>query len=619
MLLLGGCVTPVGAKHVGPETVHRELTGNILTTGEFSQFTKNAVRRWGLDDLAERDPGATLTALHTEAAKDELRPDDLFALAELSFAHAETGGRQPYYLAAAVYAYAFLFPEGAGESPSPFDPRFRWATDLYNHSLTNAFKSVDSRTFDPRGGLFHLPFGKLEVMFDKNQLLWSGRQLTEFAPIDEFELWGLKSRYRYPGLGAPLAAGMKPLRPETGFQVAQRLKLPATALLRIPQARHRLRDSEGARLQASLELYPLPTTEGVEIGGSWVPLESEPSAALAYTLSDPAFWAAEIRGFLIGDILRDKPSQFVSLQRYVPGRFPVVLVHGTASSIGRWADMVNDLLNYPDIRNRFQFWFFNYETGNPVPYSALVLRDALVDAVARLDPESRDPALREMVVIGHSQGGLLAKMTAIDTDDQLWRRFSRRPLDELKLEPQTRDLLRRTFFVKPAPSVRRVVFIATPHGGSHVTEYSVTRLVAKLVQLPFTTVAALQDAFTNNSASLTYDPAQMRPGSIYSMTPDSPLIAGLATIPIDPNVNGHSIIAVEGDGPPEEGSDGVVDFRSAHIAGMDSELVVRSSHSAQSNPDTIAEVRRILLLHAKESCIERGIGCKTFPGSKTPR
>ena len=47
-----------------------------------------------------------------------------------------------------------------------------------------------------------------------------------------------------------------------------------------------------------------------------------------------------------------------------------------------------------------------------------------------------------------------------------------------------------------------------------------------------------------------------------------------------------------------EGDDGVVEYKSAHIEGVESELVVRSHHSVQGHPDAIEEVRRILLLHA---------------------
>lgn len=54
-----------------------------------------------------------------------------------------------------------------------------------------------------------------------------------------------------------------------------------------------------------------------------------------------------------------------------------------------------------------------------------------------------------------------------------------------------------------------------------------------------------------------------------------------------------SIIAVEGDGPIEEGDDGVVEYSSVHIHGVEPELVVRSFHSTQGVPQTIGEVRAV--------------------------
>ena len=51
-----------------------------------------------------------------------------------------------------------------------------------------------------------------------------------------------------------------------------------------------------------------------------------------------------------------------------------------------------------------------------------------------------------------------------------------------------------------------------------------------------------------------------------------------------------------------------------------SELVVRSGHSMQDNPNAVSEVRRILLLHLAESCAQ---GCtpestSTWSPSVTP-
>ena len=85
------------------------------------------------------------------------------------------------------------------------------------------------------------------------------------------------------------------------------------------------------------------------------------------------------------------------------------------------------------------------------------------------------------------------------------------------------------------------------------------------------------------------------------MTPGSPLITGLADIPVAPGIPAHSIIAVRGDGPVEDGGDGVVRYQSAHIEGMESELIVRSGHSVQANPQTVLEARRRLRAEAGQA------------------
>src|SRR6185295_13868978 len=106
------------------------------------------------------------------------------------------------------------------------------------------------------------------------------------------------------------------------------------------------------------------------------------------------------------------------------------------------------------------------DTGNPIGYSAGRLRAALTSAVREFDPEGKDPALHRMVVIGHSQGGLLAKLTAIDTGSRLWDRISNKPFDQVELEPETRQLLQQSMFFTPLPFVGRVIFVSTPHRGA---------------------------------------------------------------------------------------------------------------------------------------------------------
>ena len=73
---------------------------------------------------------------------------------------------------------------------------------------------------------------------------------------------------------------------------------------------------------------------------------------------------------------------------------------------------------------------------------------------------------------------------------------------------------------------------------------------------------------------------------------------------------------MKGDGPVEGGNDGVVEYSSAHLDGVDSEYIVRSTHSVQSNPYAIEEVRRILLLHAADVCARIACG-NPLPGAET--
>ena len=599
-LALAACAGPITAVRVDPKVVQADLGRSAITTGEPSWPTRNVLFERGLSDGFAAQPEAALAELHRAMVAAGGDPDLLFALAELSYLHGQAAKKPEYSLAAAVYAYAFLFPEGVGMAPGRFDPRLRIAADLYNWALTVSFASKDRVEVVPRGGTFELPFGRIEVAFDPTALRAGDRELVRFTPVAELAVDGLAMRYRWPGLGAPLAAATRPLAsaPPGRDLVAPRLQVPVTALLRIPGARRAL--VEGQPLTGTLELHLAWDAEAVAIAGEQVPLENEPTAALALTFTGVPILEIETFGFLgrLSGLLRERPP-LVSTTPYRPGLVPVVFVHGTASSIVRWMDMYNRLQADPELRSRFQFWFFQYDSGNPIPLSALRLREALTGAVARLDPAGTDPALRRMVLIGHSQGGLLVKMQVIDSGDRLWNGVSKKPLDELELSDQTRDLLRRGLFVEPLPEVARVVFICTPHRGSFVAGRNIIANVTRwLLTLPLALTEVAVDIARNPDA-FADGVSPVMPSAVDNMSPRHHFIRALQEIPVAPAVTVNSIIAVEGDGPVEQGNDGVVEYTSAHIEPVESELVVRSGHSVQGNPHAIEEVRRILRKHVE--------------------
>jgi pimeloyl-ACP methyl ester carboxylesterase len=604
-LALTACGTPISVDRLDARTVQTELTSNALTTGKLSESTQIVLRRLDLLSVYTASPPSAITALHLIATTHTGNLDILFALAEIAFQEAERTNDRSYFLATVVYAYAFLFPTVPADRPNPFDPRLRTAADLYNRALTRALAASDGVHVELREGDYPLPFGTLSVSFDQNALQWAGFRLTDFVPAAELRIEGLQNRYREAGIGAPLAAALIPAGDPRGFQVARLLKVPTTALLRLDISPAAIATG---RFTGRLQLYSGEKRRFVDIGGQKVPLENEPSAAFAFALSNPTIWKTELAGFFQGDLFENLPTQLFALEPYRAGRIPVVLIHGTASSAGRWADLINDLSNDPDIHDRFQFWLFTYNTGNPIPLSALQLRTDLEVAINRLDPDRRDPALRNMVLVGHSQGGLLAKMLVINAGSRLFDALSAKPIDELILTSEARETLRQALFVKPMPDVTRVIFIATPQRGSFVAGLSVAQLIGRLVTLPLRATKLAAEMLVGNGSAMRLDPENARFGSVYGMTPGSASSKAIASVPVAPTVKANSIIAVQGDGPIETGDDGVVEYSSAHIEEVESELVVRSGHSVQSNPKAVAEVRRILLLQWQLACPQ---GCST--------
>ncbi len=270
-------------------------------------------------------------------------------------------------------------------------------------------------------------------------------------------------------------------------------------------------------------------------------------------------------------------SRFGFLEPYDPDKTPVVLVHGLMSTPRMWAPVIKGLLADPRVRDRYQFWFFYYPTSKPIPISALRLREAL-DTVARQHPDHRP-----MVLVGHSMGGILARAQVSRFSPEMAAEIS----PEIAALPKSNPV-RRSLVFEPRSDVERVLFLFTPHRGSRLAANTIGTWGMRLARLPQWLVAEMA-AY----AHLFPDAVDGRlPTSIHGLSPHSQFLALLDRT--RPTVPAHSIIGVRR-GPAATGSDGVVAYRSAHLDSAESELVVRAGHSGVGHPDTIAELRRILI------------------------
>jgi pimeloyl-ACP methyl ester carboxylesterase len=625
-VLLSACAAPIGVQKIPSHRAQRDFTRSVLSRGELSEKAQILLHRSNQEQAWKSDPVGVLADLHELVTSEpvsefglERRIRSLDSLAELAFAHANKTKDRRFYLAAALYAWVFLFPGDEEFAPNPWERGFRLSADIYNRGLTLAFTDPDSGEILLRDGDHELPFGTLRVDFDEESLVWGDRVLTSFSSLADLRVKGLNNRYRMSGIGAPL--GARASRPTAGGEdaddedtddaedgVLAGVRVPVTALLRFDISQI----EPGQRLYtADLSVLDYTTGSSVEIEDQTVPLESEPTAALALTLTENPPWQRELKGFFQGDLALGQLG-IVTLSPYVHGRIPVVLVHGTASSAGRWADLVNDLMSDPVLRQRYHVWMFSYNTGAPIAYSAWLLREAITNIVGTVDPEDRDPALRNQIVIGHSQGGLLAKLLVVDGGQRFWDLVIDKSPEEVVLESENRALLEGSLLVKPLPHVTDVVFLSTPHGGSRLADFGLARLFGRFVRSPANLVAAAGDLFADDPKIDAQRAMKKSRGSVGNMSPDSEFIQLLASLPIAPGVSAHSIIGVQ-KGPIEEGGDGVVSYQSAHLEDVDSELVVKSGHSSQSNPVVVEEIRRILIEHLGGMTIEEETAWRGVP------
>jgi pimeloyl-ACP methyl ester carboxylesterase len=579
---------------------------SVTEAGDLSPRTRQTLHRWDLDRHFEKSPTETCARLHALAVKDP-QPDLLFALAEISFLLGRQAEKQDqpgactYYYLCAGYAFHFLFDD-AGQAGNAFDPRFRLACDLYNTGLAKCIRAAQRiGRLDPRQQL-HLPTadGKgFTLSVVHHGFPW---QPVEFGPLlfcADYEVVGLANNYRGYGLGVALI-GNRVSEPK-GDQAPghafylRDVSFPVTAFFRFEGKVADLR----ARRAGQLELYNPLEFRTVDIRALSVPLETDLTTPLAYFLSRSDLDGIEYTGFLRADQVESKAGLYM-FEPYQPGKIPVVMVHGLLSSPLTWTPMFNDLRADPTLRKHFQFWFYLYPTGNPYLATAADLRDALGRLRADIDPHGQDPALDEMVFVGHSMGGLVSKLLTIDSDKDFWHLASSKPLDDLKLSAATHDELKRIFYFDRRPCVRRVVFIGTPHHGSKLSPSWPAQLAAHFIHLPKDLMQAAHDAAVQDphlGPSLSHG---RLPTSVDLLAPGAPALELLAARPKPADVHFHSIIG-EVYGKGESGSDGVVPYSSAHLAGVDSEIVIPAGHlTLHHHPRAVLEVWRILLAHLRE-------------------
>jgi pimeloyl-ACP methyl ester carboxylesterase len=552
---------------------------------------------WSIGCAAARQPGWKPMGHRHPSAIPEAGVRDYLEEAEQSLQRGrelarrgDPGGIDHLYQAARKAWAEWL---GSGEVTAyAIDP----AANLYHTALAELIEQGQALgRFDPRRGL------RIEL---EGQTHWLPIDLPDIgsnrSPVDGWIVGrepASKHLNRYhdrAGVGLPVIAirhrrqGERFAKPTRGSAATLVLRFEDSATAADPKA------SPGF-----LSMYNPLQTSTLVVGGRSLPLRGDLSApvALATASGDRDY----LRAFLQPGSTRPDDSGLFMMEAYQAGKIPVVFVHGLLSDRLTWANMANEVRCQPDLMANYQFWSYEYPTGEPFVKSAVRLRQELQAAMAYVDPTDQDPALKHLILVGHSMGGLVSKLQVTHSGEALWRSVSCLEFDSILSDPATRAELAETMFFDPSPRIERVVFIGTPHYGSAMAQRLIGRLTSLLVREPDTDEQRHRCLIAANPGAFSEEFTQRIPTSIDLLVPDSPMLQAIASLPAAPSVQFHSVIGrghwMIGDGD----SDGVVPISSARYVESESELRVQAKHTQLTRvPEVIDEVFRILRMHAEE-------------------
>ncbi|MDL5364790.1 alpha/beta fold hydrolase [Xanthomonas sp. NCPPB 2654] len=601
-----GCAM-VKLKSVSAAEYIQAKRGDPLTTGHLSAPAIETLAMLGLSESA--------CSARTRHCAEQLLDNDgvaqertLATVAELWLqASLHLAKRQPRsdaelsaWLETARYAYAYLFFSARAPSERAFEDRQTQVRDYYNYAVQQAVSALfvryrqQGQLADNAAELSALPGWR--IMLDVGHLgaLQEMPMPDTMLPASGLRFTGLRSVYRRDGFGAEMVAVLPNAASLRDAASAPDETSPAYSEMPTPSLTVLLRfDGDSlAKVLASravrVEAYDPYLSADATLGGHAVPLAGNFSAGHGVWMARSGFAAQSLRTLFGMARGIDRPHIFLT-QPYDPNRRVLVLLHGLASSPEAWVNLANELLGDEQLRARYQIWLVYYPTNLPIAYNHIEIRKGLQQALDHFDPHRRSASAHGMVLVGHSMGGVLARlMVSSSGGDHLWQRL----FGDSALDPQAQQALRNRLspmlHFEPMAEVSEAIFLASPHRGTPQASGMLGSLVGGLIGMP----ARILDQFKDIAGT---GLVGKLPTSMDNLSDHDDFVQAAADLKISPKVTFHSIIARRDPRVPlARSDDGFVPYWSAHLDGAASETVITSGHSVQETPQAILEIRKLL-------------------------
>ena len=603
LLGLSACAM-VDMQHVTSRDYVTDRRADVLGAKRLSDNTVQALNVVALttDGCEKAFASCSDTILQSTGLNEEQR---LSALSELWLAKAIKNTKSnaaamddealDAYLQSARYAYAYLFYTARKPADRAFELRQVQVIDFYNFSVQRAV----TRFFEelPKLGAdwTQTSLAGWTILHPQTDVRLSGdaQVPVELIPAAGLRFKGLRDTYTRDGFGSEFVAAAPPDTDSDTVPWRNPDYVSMTGALVFDGAT--LSDELATRQVRLLAKDPY-RDDTITLAARDVPLAANFTAAYGVWLARSGFASQSIRS-LLGREGGITTPRVLLMQPYDPNRLTVVMLHGLASSPEAWINVSNEVMGDEDLRRNYQVWEVYYPTNAPVAVNLANIRKALDATLKHFDPTGTARASNNMVLVGHSMGGVIARLLVSSSNEQLWNVVPvRANLSQAKRQ-KLRQRLAPYLQFTPMPQVTRAVFMASPHRGTPLAQGRLALLFRGLIRLPANLLAELTNlSDVLKDVSTTGKPPRL-PNSIDNLSDKDPFIMATENLPISPHVRYHTIVGVyKSNGPLATSSDGVVPYSSAHLAGADSELAIPSWHSVQETPAAILELRRILRL-----------------------
>lgn len=364
------------------------------------------------------------------------------------------------------------------------------------------------------------------------------------------------------------------------------------------------------KLDFSNPVLPVMTLRGVYMqqpqqwpfGQQQYPLNYDPASAYLCLVEAAVADQLETTGLFNADKVEDKLGIY-AIEPLSQDKIPLLMIHGLNSSPLIWRRLSWAIFSNPQLSARYQVWHAFYPSGPPPFFNAMRLRKLTDALLQHISPDLQAVAANNMVIVGHSMGGIISKTYVQNSGNALWDTTFYRPPAELPVDDDTRRTLEDIFIFSAKPYVKTVVFIDTPHRGAATADGWIGRLASAMITLPQT----MKSVFNQMWLALTKEDIKpaMRgfmsgfgPNSVDVLSPKHPLVQQLSQLPLQVPV--YSVI---GNNDPlrcrnasscKTLHDSVVPYHSAYLQAAQAEIVVSSQHNSYQSPEAIAFILDML-------------------------